>query len=340
MVAFLIKPSIIARIFGQFRPKPVRLTRHSINTFQDLLLKTPLPQRTPPLPFRRQLPAALLFLLLFLLFSTPARAAKVLIVGDTQYALVADVVADIQASLRSPSKDYTTAEAKGRLAAIVEREDARVVVALGMEALAEALRLPPSISVVYGLVVAPPRSGRTGLTGVYMSPPVGEYLALLRRYLPALGRIAVLGTPGMARSLLGDDAGAVTTYNVNSPAELVTTVSQISNTRALLLLPDANLLSAQAMSNVLLQSFKKNIPLLGISEANVKQGALFALVFDHKAVSRQIGEKAQSILNGVAASELPEAPPRRYNLFINSNTARKMAIEIPEEMANKAKRIY
>jgi len=126
-------------------------------------LKTPLPHRTRPLPFLRQLPAALLFLLFFLLFSTPARAAKVLIVGDTQYAMVADVVSDIQASLRSSSKEYTTAEAKGRLAAIVEREDARVVVALGMEALAEALRLPPSISVVYGLVVAPPRPAADGL---------------------------------------------------------------------------------------------------------------------------------------------------------------------------------
>lgn len=302
-------------------------------------MKIPIPHwKRPSHPRIRPLYAALLFLLL--LFTSPAQAAKVLIVGDTQYAMVADMAADIQATLRSPSKEYATSEVKGRLGAIVEREDARVVVALGMEALAEALRLPPSISVVYGLVAAPPRSGRAGLTGVYMSPPVGEYLALLRRYLPALGRIAVLGSPGMARSLLGDDAGAVTVYTVNSPAELVTTVSHISNTRALLLLPDANLLSAQAITNVLLHSFKNNIPLLGISEANVKQGALFALVFDHKAVSRQIGEKVQSILNGVAASELPEAPPRRYNLFINSNTARKMAIEIPEEMANKAKRIY
>lgn len=295
--------------------------------------------KRPFAPRLRQLTTALLFFL-SLLFTTPAQAAKVLIVGDTQYAMVADMAADIQAALRSPSKEYATSEIKGRLGAIVEREDARVVVALGMDALGEALRLPPSVSVVYGLVAAPPRSGRGGLTGVYMSPPVGEYLALLRHYLPALGRTAVLGSPGMARSLLGDDADAVTVYTVNSPAELVSAANRITNARSLLLLPDANLLSAQAITNVLLHSFKNNIPLLGISEANVKQGALFALVFDHKAVSRQIGEKAQSILNGVAADELPAAPPRRYNLFINSNTARKMAIEIPEEMAKKAKRIY
>lgn len=339
MVAFLINPSIMARIFGQFRPEHAQPKRHSIFTFQDTPLKISVSQWKHPSPPRlRPLTVALLFLVL--LFTSPAQAARVLVVGDTQYALVADMAADIQAALKSTSKEYATADVKGKLGAIVEREDARVVVALGMEALGEALRLPASISVVYGLVAAPPRSGRASLTGVYMSPPVGEYLAMLRRYLPALGRIAVLGSPGMARSLLGDDAGAVTLHTVSSPAELVSTANRITNAKALLLLPDANLLSAQAITNVLLHSFKNNIPLLGISEANVKQGALFALVFDHKAVSRQIGEKAQAILNGADAAEVPAGPPRRYNLFINSNTARKMAIEIPDEMARKAKRIY
>jgi len=125
-------------------------------------LKIPIPHwKRPSHPRIRPLYAALLFLLL--LFTSPAQAAKVLIVGDTQYAMVADMAADIQATLRSPSKEYATSEVKGRLGAIVEREDARVVVALGMEALAEALRLPPSISVVYGLVVAPPRPAADGL---------------------------------------------------------------------------------------------------------------------------------------------------------------------------------
>lgn len=281
-------------------------------------------------------------LLLFFLLSpvSPASAANVLIIGDIQYAMVADVVSEIQASLKSQSKDYSTSEVKGRLGSIAEREGAHVVVALGMEALTEALRLPPYISVVYGLVAVPPKSGKAKLTGVYMSPPVSEYTSIIRRYLPMLGKISVVGTQSMISSLVGDESHHVNVHSVSSPADLVSTVNRLGNTRALLLLPDAGLLTSQTMSNVLLYSFKTRVPLLGISETHVKQGALFSLVFDHKSVSRQIAEKVRAVLNGENAEDLPASAPRKYHLYINSNTAQKMGIAVPEEMAGRAKKIY
>lgn len=288
---------------------------------------------------RRNPLSAALFLFFLLLFTSPACAAKVLIIGDTQYAMVADVVSEIQVSIRTQSREYATADIKGRLGAVVESEDAQVVVALGMDAVAEALRLPSSVAVVYGLVVVPPRSGRANVTGVYMSPPVSEYVSTVRRYLPALSRVSVVGSQSMMKSLSGDTA-QVAVYHVGSSSDLVNTVNRLVDTRALLLLPDANLLTAPVMSNVYLFSFRKNIPLLGISEAHVKQGSLFALVFDPKSVSRQIGEKVQNILSGSGAGDLPASPPKKYNLYINSNTAQKMGIEIPDEMLRKAKKVY
>jgi len=254
--------------------------------------------------------------------------------------MVADVVSEIQVSLRTQSSGYATAEIKGRLAAVVEREDAQVVVALGMGAVSEALHLPPSIAVVYGLVVVPPKSGRANVTGVYMSPPVSEYVSTVRRYLPALAKVSVVGSQSMIKSLSGGESGHIAAYNVGSSSELVTTVNRLVDAKSLLLLPDVNLLTAPVMSNVYLFSFRKNIPLLGISEANVKQGSLFALVFDPKAVSRQIGEKVQTILNGTDAGEIPASSPGKYNLYINSSTAQKMGITLPDEMLKKAKRVY
>lgn len=293
----------------------------------------------PPSP-RGALHAAALLLLLLLLFSFPARAAKVLIVGDLHYALVADVAAEIQVSLRSPAVEYPVSEVKGRLGAIVEREYARVVVVLGRDAVAEALRLPPDIAVVYGLVVVSPESGRANVTGVYMSPPVSEYASIVRQYLPAITKVSVVGSGIMLKTLFNSDPALTTASDVDSPADLVDTVDRLVDTKALLLLPDANLLTTQVMASVYLASFRKNIPLLGISEANVRQGSLFALVFDPKAISRQIGEMVQSILDGVDAAEILASPPRQYNLYINSNTARKMGIELPDELLKQAKKIY
>jgi len=290
---------------------------------------------------RRSHLSALLFFHLTLLFISPACAAKVLIVGDTQYAMVADVVSVIQSSLRTSSKDYATSEIRGgRLGAIVEREDARVVVALGTEAINEALRLPPEIPVVYGLVVAPPRSGRQNITGVYMSPPVSEYLTLMRHYLPSLSRFSVVGSSQMMKNLLGGDTGKVSAYSVSSAADMVSTINNLSDARALLLLPDANLLTSQALSSALLYSFRKNIPLIGVSEMNVKQGTLLALVFDSRTICRQIGEMVQDILDGTDVTDIPASPPKKYNLYVNGNTAHKMGIALPDEMVRKAKKIY
>lgn len=304
------------------------------------LLKAPFPHKKHLLHLRRNSLAVALFLFFILLLSSPASAAKVLIIGDTKYALVADVVAEIQLSLRTQTREYATAETKGNLGALVEREGAQVVVALGMDAVGEALRLPPSIAVVYGLVVVPPKNGRANVTGVYMSPPVSEYTSTVRRYLPALGKVSVVGSQNMLKNLHSGDTPQVAAYHVASSSELINSVNRLGDAKALLLLPDASLLTASVMENIYLFSFRKNIPLLGISEANVKQGSLFALVFDPKAVSRQIGEKVQAILNGTDAGDLPPSPPKKFNLYINSNTARKMGIEIPEEMLRKAKKIY
>ncbi len=254
--------------------------------------------------------------------------------------MVAEVVTEIQDSLRTQGKEYATSDIKGRLGSVVDHEDARIVVALGVDAISEALRLPPSITVVYGLVVVPPKSGRANVTGVYMSPPVSEYVSTVRRYLPALARVSVVGSQNLMKSLSGGDSSQVTSYHVASSSDLVSTVNRLVDTKALLLLPDANLLTASVMSNVYLFSFRKNIPILGISENNVKQGALFALVFDLKSVGRQIGEKVQTILNGADAEDIPASPPKKYNLYINGNTARKMGIEIPDEMARRAKKVY
>ena len=281
-----------------------------------------------------------MLLLCFLAAPGPALAARVLIVGDLQYALVADVAADIRAVIKAQVKEYPSSEVRGRLGGVVEREGAQVVVALGVEAVAEALRLPPAITVVYGLVVAPPKSQRSNLTGVFMSPPIGEYLAVARRYFPALGRISVFGSSAMIRSLSGGSYPQVTTHAVGSASELVGAVNRLSDAQALMLLPDVNLLTTSAMENIYAFSFRKNIPVLGISEGNVRQGSLFALVFDPKSTGWQIGEKVQEILNGAEADESPPSPPRKFNLFVNTNTARKMGIGMPAELLKKAKKIY
>lgn len=287
----------------------------------------------------RGLPLTLL-LALSLACALDAAAAEILVIGDLQYRQVADVAAEIRAAVRPQVKDIATTDIKGRLESVVERENARIVVALGLEALTEALRLPSSIPVVYGLVIAPPKSGRANITGVHMATPVSEYLAITRKYLPSIHRFPVIGSSGLMNVLLGDEGANVTTHRVTSSPELMNAVNRAAGAHAILLLPDAGLLTSSVMENIFLFSYRNNIPVLGVSEGNVKQGALFAVVFEPRGMGRQIGEILQKIVQRVDAGDIPPSPPRKFNLFVNTNTAKKMNISLPDEMLNKARKIY
>ncbi|MBF0558182.1 MAG: hypothetical protein HQL08_05330 [Nitrospirae bacterium] len=283
---------------------------------------------------------ALLLLCQALFSVSPSLAAEVLIIGDIQYKPVADVVGEIRAKVKLPLNVYSTSDARGKLKAIVEREDARTVVALGKDAVDEALLLPPSVAVIYGLVIAPVKTSRSNITGVYMATPINEYVGTIRKYMPSIRRISIVGSRYLMSILDGRAYAQVAAYNVSSSSELVNTVNGLDESNALILLPDVAFLTSAVMENVYLFSFRKNIPLLGISEGNVKQGSLFALVFDSLKIGRQIGELVMGARNGVDMEEMPPAPPAEFDLFINTNTARKMGIVITDEMIRKAKKIY
>ena len=279
-------------------------------------------------------------LLPVILLICPVHAAEVLIVGDVQYKPIADVVGEIKSAVKLPVSVCSTEDARGKLNSLVSREGARIVIALGKDAVDEAGNLPPSVPVIYGLVIAPVKSARSNMTGVYMATPVSEYVAMVRRYLPSMRKIAVVGSRTLMSILDGSESAQISAYRVNSSSELVNTVERLAECNAFLLLPDISLLTSSVMDNVYLYSYRSNIPLLGISENNVKQGSLFALVFDAAGIGRQIGRMALQAKNGADIDEIQPLPPAEFNLFINTNTARKMGISIPEEMMKKARRIY
>lgn len=269
-----------------------------------------------------------------------AYAADVIIVGDTQFKPVADVVAEIKHTLRTPASVHATTAIRGRLAGIVQEEAAKLVVALGKDALDEAMRLPASVAVIYGLVIVPPHASRANLTGVYMSTPSSEYVSLMRKHFPSLRKISIIGSREMLKILDGNGLTHVAAHQVSSSTELVSTVSRLDDMQALVLLPDISLLTTTVMEQMFLYSFRKKIPLLGISESNVRQGALCALVFEPSGLGRQLGEMAAAVVNGAGAGMIPQAAPRTYNLYLNVATARKMGISVPDELIRRAKRVY
>ena len=267
-------------------------------------------------------------------------AAEVLIVCDTQLRPVTEIVSGIKKTLKTPYRIYSPAEVRGTLDSVVVKEDAKVVVALGKNALSEALRLPPSIPVIYDMVVVPPPINRPNTIGFYMATPAREYAELIRNHLHSIRKYAVVGNRNQLDILARGGLPQQTVFGVRNSVEFVDALRQMADADAILLMPDISLLTPTAMSEAYLISFKKGIPLIGVSEQNVKEGALLALVVDTVNVGKLIGEAAAKVLRGGDLGQIQASPPTKFDMYLNTATASRMGIEIPGEMMRMAKRVY
>jgi ABC-type uncharacterized transport system substrate-binding protein len=57
-------------------------------------------------------------------------------------------------------------------------------------------------------------------------------------------------------------------------------------------------------------------------------------------MGRQIGEMVKKVLVRGDASGIPPAPPEKYDLYLNVETARTMRIAVPGDLMRRASRIY
>jgi ABC-type uncharacterized transport system substrate-binding protein len=290
---------------------------------------------------KRSVPHTLLYILLCILLTfVPCQAADVLIIADAQLKPVIEVTQGLRRTLHATTKTFSPAEVRGNLAVLLQQEDARVVIALGREALTEALTLPASIPVIYDMVVTPPAISRPNTVGFYMATPTSEYAELVRKHLPSLKRMAVVASHDFLNILANNVSAPTYSHSVRNTVEFVNTVKQLENTDAILLLPDSGVMTSTAMEEAYLLSFRRRIPLLGISERHVREGALLALVVDMVNVGKIIGEYATTALKSGSVGQLAALPPRKFELFLNMDTARKMRISIPDEVVRMAKRAY
>jgi putative ABC transport system substrate-binding protein len=271
-----------------------------------------------------------------------AGASDVIIICDIRLKPMDDMVKVIRESLSSEAAVYLPKDVKGTLNSVVRKENAKIVVTLGGEPTNEALSLPESVPVIYGLLIKPVITKRHNITGVYMTTPVSEYVSLLDRYFPNIKKLGIVLEPETRDVLLQEvSSTSITLYGASNSYEFIKGVNHLDgNIDALILLPDKALLTATAMEQLYRHSFSERVPVLGVSEKHVKMGSLFALVFDESVMGKQIGEMAQKVLSSGSTSGIAPAPPRRFNLYLNSETAKAMKISIPAELSKKARVIY
>jgi ABC-type uncharacterized transport system substrate-binding protein len=286
---------------------------------------------------------AICFSVLFIFFLSVAssESSEIVIIGDTTLRPVNDVINFVNDALPNRSSVYSPQQVKGRLYSIINKERARVIVALGSDSLGCALSLPETVPVVYGLVIKPVNTKRRNISGVYMGTPVSEYLSYIDRFFPALRKIGTICRPADGDIVDTGESGRLSVYRAGNSYEFIKGVDALERSvDAILLLPERDLLTSTSVEEIFRSSYTVRKPVIGVSEKYVKRGALFALVFNEAAMGRQVGEMVKKVLREGDASGIAPSPPEKFDLFVNVETARMMKILLPGDLIRKARRVY
>ena len=112
----------------------------------------------------------------------------------------------------------------------------------------------------------------------------------------------------------------------------------LSHTAAILP-PDPGIMNDAVIRSILLASFRSRTPIAGFSEAIVRQGAAFAYVLNPENLAISISEKIDKMVNDQHALE-PRSDFERWDLILNNTILEKFQITVPDEIRQKAIKIY
>ena len=300
----------------------------------------------------RKLLALTLFLSISFLAS-PAAAARVAVlmsakVAEYEEALRGFKEATAHQVVATYDMDGDVDRGQKYLAEIETKVKPDLIFAIGNWALQVVVSRPSSVPVVYAMVLNPASIVGTdgkNVTGASMNIPVEQPIRLLKQLGSQIKRIGVIYNRARTGSLVRraqvvarDEGLELVTREISSAKDVVAALESFQDgIDALWIVPDETVLSQAVVQQLLLFSYRRKVPVLGLSDRHAQMGALFALSFaSGEDIGRQAGELAQAILGGRAAADVPFTNARKLHLTVNLKAAQKLGLEIPPAILSRA----
>ncbi|MBC3878524.1 hypothetical protein H8K38_11945 [Undibacterium sp. FT79W] len=174
-------------------------------------------------------------------------------------------------------------------------------------------------------------------SAVYMDQSWSRQLRLIRATMPPRSKIGILlgressDYISALQSAAKEADLAVNIESVTDDAELLNALRRLlSNSNAILAVPDAQIYNRNNISSILLTSYRQQVPLFGFSSSYVKAGALAAVYSTPAQISQQVAEIISNLSSG---SSLP-APqyPRYFSVNTNPQVARSLGLSIDSDI--------
>lgn len=171
-------------------------------------------------------------------------------------------------------------------------------------------------------------------SAVFLDQPMERQLALLLAALPDTRHVGVLyfspppELPNLRR-LLADKKILLHGRTIAEGQSLNDALENVLNeSEVLFVLPDAEIYNAGTIRNILLTSYRKQVPLIGISQAYVKAGALCAIYSTPAQIATQTAEAVRLFAE---SGTLPSSQyPKEFEVSVNVQVARSLDLSIKD----------
>ncbi|MGB5686335.1 MAG: ABC transporter substrate binding protein [Candidatus Electrothrix sp.] len=230
-----------------------------------------------------------------------------------------------------------TKEDEGGYTSNIQHIHPDLILALGSQALAEAL-LVPDVPVVHLLVVHPVTITDTirPVTGVSLSVPPKVQLDEMTRYFPEVKRVGLVYDPKRSSKIIEELQSARPDLEfIALPTENIAEVQGLIHSLRgkvdlLWMLPDLTTTNQMTIQSYVLFSIRNKIPLLTFSEKLLTHGATIAVTFDTDEMAKQAAALAMDILSHRVGAKQAALIPPRVTTRVNDNMAAKLGLSIAD----------
>ncbi len=224
---------------------------------------------------------------------------------------------------------------------------ADLIVAVGMK----AMKLAVAQARIPVLAVMIPRKGyeellaqastnkiTRSISAIYIDQPWDRQLEFLQAALPERRRIGLLNSldtyldvAHMSQDLAHRGRSLVVQTILAADELFPRLESVLTNSDVLLATADNMIYNSSNIRNILLTSYRRGIPLVGLSQAYVNAGALGAIF----STPEQLAEQASAtVISFARTGQLPEPQyPAAFTVAVNQQVARSLGLAVPSPEA-------
>ncbi|WP_102157835.1 ABC transporter substrate-binding protein [Zhihengliuella halotolerans] len=185
------------------------------------------------------------------------------------------------------------------------------------------------------------------VTGTSDKNPVKEQLELLKQLSPDAETVGIVYSSGEVNSQVQVDWAeeASEELGLTIDAKAISAASEVQQAAAgmevdAFYVPTDNQV-VSALEGLLQVAQDKSIPVISADGESVKRGATATYGINYEKLGEQTGAMAARILNGEAdPATMPVETLTEVELYINTESADKLGIEIPQDLLDAAAEVY